>query len=67
VSGIAGPGGGTPEKPVGLTCIGLSVPDYERAWTFTWHGNRIQNKEQTAEKALQLLVEFLKEFDNGEN
>jgi len=67
VSGIAGPGGGTPEKPVGWTCIGLSVPDYERAWTFTWHGNRIQNKEQTAEKALQLLVEFLKEFDNGEN
>jgi PncC family amidohydrolase len=67
VSGIAGPGGGTPEKPVGLTCIGLSVPDYERAWTFTWHGNRIQNKEQTAEKALQLLAEFLKEFDNGEN
>jgi PncC family amidohydrolase len=65
VSGIAGPGGGTPEKPVGLTCIGLSVPDYEQAWTFTWHGNRVQNKEETAEKALHLLVDFLKALDDG--
>lgn len=29
VSGIAGPGGGTPEKPLGLTWIGLSTQNYE--------------------------------------
>ena len=67
VSGIAGPGGGTPEKPVGLTCIGLSAPDHDHAWTFIWEGDRAQNKAQTAEKALQLLVDFLRNLDDGKN
>ena len=34
VSGIAGPGGGLPEKPVGTTWIGLSTAEYEQAWHF---------------------------------
>jgi len=59
VSGIAGPGGGTPEKPVGYTWIGLSAFDTNLAWNFTWHGDRIENKEQTAEKALELLETYL--------
>lgn len=59
VSGIAGPGGGTPEKPVGYTWIGLSADGVDKAWNFIWHGNRIENKEQTAEKALELLEAFL--------
>jgi PncC family amidohydrolase len=61
VSGIAGPGGGSPEKPVGLTWIGLSAPGSEQAWSYIWPGERLQVKEQTAEKALQLLVNFLEE------
>jgi PncC family amidohydrolase len=60
VSGIAGPGGGTEDKPVGLTCFGLSVPNYEQTWQFIWEGDRIQNKELSAEKALSLLVDFLR-------
>ena len=32
VSGVAGPGGGSPEKPVGLTWIGLSTSEFENAW-----------------------------------
>jgi PncC family amidohydrolase len=60
VSGIAGPGGGTPEKPVGLTWIGLSAPDYEDAWQYIWHGDRVQNKDLSADQALRLLVEYLK-------
>ena len=60
VTGIAGPGGATPDKPVGLTWIGLSAPNYEQAWKFIWQGDRLQNKELSAEAALQLLVDYLK-------
>jgi PncC family amidohydrolase len=59
VSGIAGPGGGTPEKPVGLTWIGLSAADTDEAWEHIWHGDRLQVKEQTADQALRLLVDYL--------
>ncbi len=61
VSGIAGPGGGTPEKPVGTTWIGLSAADHEQAWRFLWPGDRTQIKDQAAEEALNLLVEYLKQ------
>lgn len=61
VSGIAGPGGGTPEKPVGLTWIGLSTPEDEFAESRVWQGERISNKERSAEAALQLLADFLSE------
>ena len=60
VSGIAGPDGGTPEKPVGLVWIGLSAPGMEQAWHYLWPGDRLQVKEQTAQQALQLLVDYLK-------
>ncbi|MFH1909476.1 MAG: CinA family protein [Chloroflexota bacterium] len=59
VSGIAGPGGGMPEKPVGTTWIGLSAPDGEWARVFIWEGDRLQNKAQSAEAALKLLLDYL--------
>lgn len=59
VSGIAGPGGGTPEKPVGTTWIGLCAPDGEQAWPYRLEGDRLQIKEQAAEQALHRLAEYL--------
>jgi len=59
VSGIAGPGGGMPEKPVGTVWIGMSAKEGSWAWKFNWPGNRIQNKEDSAQAALQLVLLYL--------
>lgn len=61
VTGIAGPGGGTPDKPIGLTWVGLSTPSDHLARCYTWDGDRLNNKEQSAESALQLLYDYLKD------
>ena len=60
VSGIAGPGGGTPDKPVGMVWIGLSAEGSEDAWQFLWKGTREENKAQSAQKALEILGEYLR-------
>lgn len=59
VSGIAGPGGGTDEKPVGTTWIGLVAEDGEWAKMFRFLGDRSQNKIYAADAALQLLLDYL--------
>ena len=61
VSGIAGPDGGTPEKPVGTTWIGLVAPDGEWAKLFQFTGDREENKVMAANAALQLLLTYLQE------
>jgi PncC family amidohydrolase len=61
VSGVAGPGGGTPQKPVGTTWIGLVVPDGEWTRHFLWSGDREQNKAYSADAALQMLLDYLQE------
>jgi PncC family amidohydrolase len=59
VSGIAGPGGGTPEKPVGTVWVGVAGPGFERAEIFHFQGDREANKRQSAEAALSLLCDVL--------
>ena len=59
ISGIAGPGGGTLDKPVGTTWIGLVAADGEWAKLFQFSGNREQNKASAADAALQLLLDYL--------
>lgn len=60
-TGIAGPGGGTEEKPVGLTWIAVVSPDGERVERYIWSGDRIENKESSAAAALDLLIEAIGE------
>ena len=60
VSGIAGPGGGTPEKPVGLIWIGLSAPGFATARRFQLQGDRLEVKAGAAREALQLLAGYLR-------
>jgi nicotinamide-nucleotide amidase len=61
ISGIAGPGGDTSGKPVGLVWIGLSTSEGEWAWENHFAGDRAQIKSQAAEYALNYLSEYLKE------
>jgi len=61
VSGIAGPGGGLPGKPVGFTWIGLSARDGDWARKFVWAGDRRANKESSAQAALQFALDYLDE------
>ena len=65
VSGIAGPGGGTDDKPVGTTWIGLVASDGEWAKLFYFSGDRMQNKALAADAALQLLRDYLEGKLNG--
>jgi len=59
VSGVAGPGGGTTEKPVGTIWIGLIAQDGEWAKEFRFSGHREQNKSSAANAALQMLLDYL--------
>lgn len=59
VTGIAGPGGGLPEKPVGLTWIAVSTRQMEVAESHTFSGERLAIKQQASEAALALLARVL--------
>jgi len=60
-TGIAGPTGGTPEKPAGLVYIALVGPGIERCERHVWDEDRLGNKMQSARRALQVLIEHLEE------
>jgi len=60
ISGIAGPGGGTPTKPVGTTWIGLSTPEGTWARVYHFQGDREHNRQAAAEEALRWLAAWLR-------
>jgi PncC family amidohydrolase len=59
VTGIAGPTGGTADKPVGLVFTAIATRDGTWAERNLWSGNRTQNKSLSAEAALHLLWRYL--------
>ena len=62
VTGIAGPDGGTPEKPVGTVWMavtdGVSTIAYENHFT----GSRDEIRKESADVLIQHIIEFLEEF-----
>jgi hypothetical protein len=71
ITGIAGPTGGTPDKPVGLVYIALSAPDSERCQRHVWRDDldegarRLANKERSTDAALRLLLDYLEGRSEG--
>ncbi len=61
VTGIAGPSGGSPEKPVGTVFMAVSLPSGTKVKRFQFQGERVRIKEQTADAALEMLREALQE------
>lgn len=57
VSGIAGPDGGSPAKPVGLTYVAVADADGAAVRRYVWAGSRAENKRSSAEAALELVLE----------
>ena len=58
-TGIAGPGGAVPGKPVGTICFGWAKGDHCHTERLVFSGNRQQIREQTVQHALQGLLRFL--------
>ena len=59
-TGIAGPGGAVPGKPVGLFYLGLSNKDGTFTQKHLFTGSREENKQQAAQTALTLALDYLR-------
>ena len=60
VTGIAGPAGGSPEKPIGLVYIAVATQDGVHVDTNNFVGNRNEIRMATTKKAIELLIDVLK-------
>lgn len=59
VTGIAGPGGGTADKPVGTVYISVSNADKTFVKLFNFKGTRTEIKNQSCDAALTMIKEFI--------
>ncbi|HEY0602980.1 MAG TPA: CinA family protein [Herpetosiphonaceae bacterium] len=60
-TGIAGPGGGTATKPVGLVYMCVVTPEATLCRRYVFDGDRQGNKQQTALRALELILAALEQ------
>ena len=58
-TGIAGPSGTTPEKPLGLFYLGLAAKDESLSQKHVFQGNREENKRDAGEAVLNMLKQYL--------
>ena len=58
-TGIAGPSGGTPEKPVGLVYTAISTEDYKNCEEHFFGNNRLVNKERSCSAVLDMVRRYL--------
>jgi len=61
-TGIAGPSGGTAEKPVGLVYIGLAT-EVTTVKAFVFDGDRLQNQKATVQAVLQMVLDCIPQHD----
>jgi PncC family amidohydrolase len=59
ITGIAGPSGGTPQKPVGTVCFGLRGPGIDRVEQQLFTGGRLKIQTSSVHFALELLLSEL--------
>ncbi|MBW1971454.1 MAG: CinA family protein [Deltaproteobacteria bacterium] len=62
VTGIAGPTGGSKEKPIGTVFIGVATPFETKVKRFQFKGKRIDIKFASAQKALEMAIEAIEEI-----
>jgi nicotinamide-nucleotide amidase len=68
ITGIAGPGGGTPSTPVGLVFIGLGTKDGQAVQSYQYTGDRWMVKRRAVQQALTMLrEELLNEPETGDS
>jgi nicotinamide-nucleotide amidase len=60
VTGIAGPSGGSPEKPIGTVWFAICGPDFEVSQKQIFTGNRTEIQERAAVHALDLLIKAMR-------
>lgn len=67
VTGISGPTGGTDEKPVGLTYLGLADAGSSDVRRHQWSGDRAANRHESARALLRWLIEHVETMTPGSN